>query len=74
MALSEVRCIRLLSAATENGAVPVPDARLVKALIHRESRIKDRLVSQVDETVGQRVILMVWVITDYTGAPAPASA
>ncbi|MBI5862734.1 MAG: Crp/Fnr family transcriptional regulator [Rhodocyclales bacterium] len=69
VALNEVRCTRLLSAATENGAVPVPDARLVQALIRRESRLKDRLVSQVNETVEQRVIRILCDLSSQFNVP-----
>jgi CRP-like cAMP-binding protein len=56
VALNEVRCTELPSAAPGTGPASAPDVRLIQALMRRESRLKDRLVSQVSETVEQRVI------------------
>ncbi|PKO83787.1 MAG: hypothetical protein CVU17_06805 [Betaproteobacteria bacterium HGW-Betaproteobacteria-11] len=56
VALNAVRCTPLPPLAAENGMVAATDTRLVRALMQRESRLKDRLVSQISETVEQRVI------------------
>jgi CRP-like cAMP-binding protein len=64
VALNEVRCTRLPAA----GGGPV-DARLVQALMRRESRLKDRLVSQVSETVEQRVIRILCDLADQFNMP-----
>lgn len=69
VALDDVRCTRLPSAIPGTGPAPAPDAHLVQALIRRESRLKDRLVSQVSETVEQRVIRTLCDLAGQFNAP-----